>query len=48
MKSLLTLVLLCTSFSGLAEEIKVTKMSPDGEMDRSFVLATFLTGKGGA
>jgi hypothetical protein len=45
MKSLLTLVLLCTSFSGLAEEIKVTKMSPDGEMDRSFVLATFLPEK---
>lgn len=45
MKKLFALALLILSTTALPEEIKVNKMSPDGELERSFVLATQLPDK---
>jgi hypothetical protein len=42
MKHILILLILCGTFHSFGEEIKVSKMSPDGDMDRSFVLRTNL------
>lgn len=43
MKSLLTSVLLFTSILSFAGEIRVKKMTRDGELERSFVLTTNLS-----
>jgi hypothetical protein len=43
MKLFLTLLVLLSSFFLFAEEIKVKKMSQDGDLERSYVLKTNLT-----
>lgn len=43
MKTLLTSVLLFTSILSFAGEIRVKKMSRDGELERSYVLTTNLS-----
>lgn len=45
MKYLVGLVLILSVLESHAEEIKVKKMSPDGQLERSFVLKTNLTEK---
>jgi len=45
MKHIFTLLILCAGLNTFPEEIKVSQMSPDGEMDRSFVLRTNLPDK---
>lgn len=45
MKYLVALVLLLSVVEGFAEEIRVKKMSQDGQLERSFVLKTNLEEK---
>lgn len=40
MKLLLGFIILFSSIEAFTEQVKVSAMSPDGEMDRSFVLTT--------
>lgn len=45
MKYLVGIVLLLSVIEGFAEEIRVRKMTQDGELERSYVLKTNLTEK---
>jgi hypothetical protein len=40
MKHMIILLIICATIPAVSEEIKVSKMLPDGDMDRSFILKT--------